>query len=123
MIQIVTVDGREIVKASGLQIDMPVFAKIVLEDDTPLGCFGLAWGGGRCWAWLQVENYRPGYAFLVRREGRKCLRSAVQLGETEVYTPRDTQYASSEKLLKILGFEFFAMEGEQEIWRWQDSKQ
>ncbi|WP_159585916.1 hypothetical protein [Chelativorans xinjiangense] len=119
---IVTVNPREIVRASGLDIDLPVYAKAAIEDEELIACWGLAWGGGRTWIFFHVENYRPGHGFVIRREARKCLRHAVQLGASEVFTPRDMQFSTSEKLCKMLGFEFYAVEDGTEVWRWQVSR-
>lgn len=117
-ITIVTIDPRGIMRAAGLHVDMPAYAKAAIEDDELLALWGLAWSDGRCWIFFHVENYRPGFGFVIRREARKCLRHAVQLGETEVFTPRDGQFLSSTKLLKILGFEFHQVENDVEVWRW-----
>lgn len=123
--QIVTVDGRQVVKACGLDIDLPAYAKAAIDGETLLGVWGLAWSSEpkRCWIFFHVENYRPGFGFIIRREGLKCLRHAEQLGEREVYTPRDAQFASSLKLMKLFGFEKFAVENEIEIWQWRSSRQ
>jgi hypothetical protein len=118
-VDIVTVDGREIARSCGMAVDLPVFAKAVVEDGTLLAVQGLAWSEEpkRCWLFFHVKNYRPGYGFVVRREGRRLLRHAAQLGETEVYTPRDAQFPSSLKLMKLFGFEKFSVENGIEIWR------
>jgi hypothetical protein len=118
-LDIVTIDGREIARSCGMAVDLPVFAKAVVEDGTLLAVHGLAWSEEpkRCWLFFHVETYRPGYGFVVRREGRRCLRHAAQLGETEVYTPRDAQFPSSLKLMKLFGFEKFSVENGIEIWR------
>jgi len=122
-LDIVTIDGRQIVRACGLEVDLPVFAKAVVEDGVLLAVYGLAWSEEpkRCWLFFTVESYRPAAGFIVRREGRKCLRHAAQLGERYVYTPRDAQFASSLKLMKLFGFEKYAVENGQEIWRCQVS--
>lgn len=116
---IVTVDGRQVMRASGISIDLPAFAKAAIEGDELLAVWGLAWSSEprRCWLFFHVENYRPGFGFVIKREAERCFRYAAQLGETEIYTPRDTQYPSSKKLMKMLKFEFFAMENGEEIWR------
>lgn len=116
---IITVDGQQIVRACGLKVDLPAFAKAAVEDGELLAVWGLAWSAEprRCWLFFHVENYRPNAGFIIRREARRCLRHAAQLGETEVYTPRDTQFPSSLKLMKLFGFEFYSVENGQEIWR------
>jgi hypothetical protein len=121
MISIHTVDPREIVRAAGLLVDLPVYAKAAVEGETLIAVWGLAWSEvpKRCWIFLHVENPRPGIAFIVKREARKCLRHAVQLGETEVYSPRDVNLPTSTKLMRLLGFEYFAHENDEEVWRWR----
>lgn len=122
MISVVTVDPRDVVRAAGLTIDLPVYAKAAIEDDELLAVWGLAFDGGRTWMFFHVENYRPGCGLIIRREARKCLRHAVQLGAHEVFTPRDEQFETSERLCTMLGFEFYAVERGSEVWRWQDSR-
>lgn len=116
MAEIVTVNPREILRFAGLDVDLPVYAKAAVEGGEVLAVWGLAWGKGRCWLFFHVENYRPGFGFVIRREARKCFRHAAQLGETEVFTPRDRQHGSSIKLLRLLGFELHAVEDGLEIW-------
>jgi hypothetical protein len=53
------------------------------------------------------------------RRTKLLLAKAVQLGETEVFTPRDAEYASSEKLLTVLGFRMHGIENGLEVWKWQ----
>jgi hypothetical protein len=45
------------------------------------------------------------------------LAKAWQLGETEVFTPRDTEFETSGRLLKVLGFEMLGIEKGMEVWR------
>jgi hypothetical protein len=42
---------------------------------------------------------------------------AHQFGEAAVFTPRDPQFPTSEKLLTVLGFKLFAIENGVEVWR------
>lgn len=112
-------------RSAGLVVDMPAFAKAAIDGDDLLAVWGLAWSREphRCWLFFHVENYRPGFGFVIRREARKCLRHAVQLGESEVFTPRDTQFPTSEKLCRMVGFSFYAVENGQEVWIWRSSEQ
>lgn len=121
MIAIATVDPREVVRASGLDIDLPVYARAAVEDGNLIAVWGLAWSAvpKRCWIWFHVNHPRPGIAFTVRREAAKCLRHAMQLGEAEVYSTRDAGFATSTKLMRLLGFEPFAIENGEEVWIWR----
>lgn len=122
---VVPVRPRDIARMAGMVINLPVYGWAVIEDETLLAVHGLAWSEEpkRCWLYFHVENYRPGHAMLVRREARRCFRVAQQLGETEVYTVRDREYPSSLKLMRIFGFEPFAVENDQEVWIWHSSRQ
>lgn len=106
-------------KAIGIEFDMAVKAYVGVRDGKLVGAGGLAWGKDKCWIWLQI--YEPGQisAFLVVRWARRMIRQAIQLGESEIYTPRDQQYERSEALLRLVGFEFAYLEDDKEIWRWR----
>lgn len=122
-LSVAPVDPRSVALSSGLAIDMPVNAYAAVDTDGQIhALWGLAWGGGRCWIWFHVERSDPRYATLVIRQARKILRRAVQLGETEVYTPRDRSYERSEKLLTMLDFTYFAEEAGEEVWIWRHSR-
>lgn len=106
MIEVLSVNGIAGKALSGLEIDMPVVMKVGMEDGRMIACGGLGWSGGRCWLWLHVENEASErIGIKVIREARKMLRKAAQLGEEIVYTPRDSSYETSERLLKMVGFE------------------
>lgn len=123
---IVPVDGRALVAASGIDIDLSVFAKAAFDGEEAVACWGLAWSSEprRCWLFFHVENYRPDIGLTIRTEARRCLRQAVQLGETDVYTVRDAGLPSSMRLMRLFGFEFFAVENDgQEVWIWHSSRQ
>ena len=106
-------------RAAGFVVDLPAFAKAAVSGDDLLAVWGLAWSHEpkRCWLFFHVENYRPGFGFVIKREAEKCFRHAKQLGETDVFTPRDKGFASSMKLMKLLGFELYAEENGEEVWR------
>ena len=118
-IVIVPIDPREIVKSAGLDVDLPVTARAAIEGEELLAVWGLAWSPGRCWLWLHVERSEPKHAFTVIREAKRMLKRAAQLGETEVYTPRDASRETSANLLKLVGFEFFAVENGTEVFIWR----
>lgn len=111
------VDPATVQAMEGITIDLPAVAYIGIDDGEVVGSYGLAWGGGRCWIWLRLPNGKPSYAITVMRRTKALLAKAWQLGEEEVFTPRDTEYTTSEKLLTILGFEMHGIEQGQEIWR------
>lgn len=117
MVEIVQVDPREILRVAGINVDLPTFALAGVDDDGPIACGGLAWGAGRCWLFFHMMRNEPRYRFKVIACAKRLFRQARQLGETELYTPRDAQFETSERLLKLLGFEFFADENGIEIWR------
>lgn len=119
MVEVISAGAGLARVVSGMDIDLPVYCRIGKDGDKLVAVGGLAWGQGRCWLFFAVEDDAP--KNIARQALRECaalLRKAVQLGETEVYTPRDAQFASSERLLKLAGFEFTGeiIEG-QEIWR------
>ncbi|TGT65315.1 hypothetical protein EN802_32060 [bacterium M00.F.Ca.ET.159.01.1.1] len=104
-----------------MEIDWPAVAFVGIDDGELVGTGGIAWGAGRCWLWLQVLKPKPWYAKPLVLAARKMLRKAVQLGEVEVYTVRDAQYASSAKLLKLVGFELSEIKDGQEVHVWHSS--
>jgi hypothetical protein len=116
MLEIIAVSPAFVEIAGGIKIDMPAVAYIGRVGDEIVGSGGLAWGGGRCWIWLQVAKTDPTYALPIIHKTKALLAKARQLGETEVYTPRDAQYPTSKKLLTILGFKLHAIESETEVW-------
>lgn len=121
MLRVVPVDAAFLWQAIGMQIDMPVKAFVGIEGNRILGAGGLAWTEGKCWLFLQVFDLGHGHPVQVVRWGKRMLRQAVQLGETVVWTPRDEQYESSAKLLKMLGFKFVETDEKtgKEIYSWQ----
>lgn len=121
MVEVIPANAQAIVRANDL--DMPAMGFAGYEDGVLLAIGGLAWGRGRCWLWFRAENTEARHAFAVVREGRRLLKRAAQLGETEVYTPRDAEYDTSERLLKLMGFAFHGVENGIEVWRWRGSPQ
>lgn len=117
MLELHRVDGQTVSRSIGLAIDLPVVAMVAAEDGEIIAGWGLAWNGGRCWLWFHTEVIDRRFSYVVLREARKMIARAWQLGETEIYAVRDASYASSLKLMKILGFVPISIEGEQEIWR------
>lgn len=119
MLQVVQVSPTTIEATDQVKIDIPAIAYVGIEDGEIVGSGGLAWGGGRCWLWLRIANSRPKYGLAVMHRAKALLAKAFQLGEREVFTPRDSDYATSEKLLTILGFRLFAVEEGVEVWRYE----
>jgi len=117
MVEIVQADPREILRVAGISVDLPTFALAGLDEDGAIAVGGLAWGGGRTWLFFHMMRNEPRYRFKIIACAKRLFRQARQLGEAEVYTPRDAQFETSERLLKLLGFEFFAEENGIEIWR------
>jgi hypothetical protein len=118
--QLHRVDGEAVVKALALDVNMPVVAMIAVDGEEAAAAWGLAWGKGRCFLWFHIRRIDPNHRFVIIRECRKMLKRARQLGEREVFTIRDPNYETSERLLKLCGFRFHAMEDGHEVWitRW-----
>lgn len=117
MVRIVTIDPRGILDVAGINVDLPAFALAGVDDDGVIGLGGLAWGQGRAWLFFDMLRDEPQHRFKIIACAKRLFRHARQLGETELYTPRDAQHGSSERLLKLLGFEFYAEENGIEVWR------
>ncbi|WP_132959009.1 hypothetical protein [Rhizobium sp. BK251] len=116
-LEIVQVDPSTIAAVEGVDISIPAVAYVGIDEGQIVGSYGLAWGGGRCWIWLRLPNGKPSYAITVMRRTKALLAKAWQLGETEVYTPRDTEFETSERLLTVLGFKLHGIEKGMEVWR------
>lgn len=117
-LSIVRADPTSVEIGLGVDIDLPVVAVLGIDNGHIVGTGGLAWGAGRCWIFFKMVSSKPEYAVPIVRATRQMLRRAVQLGETEVFTPRDAEEPASEKLLTLLGFEFDTMQDGIEIWKW-----
>lgn len=117
MLQIIQVPPAAVEIAQGIRIDMPAVAYAGIDDGVVVGAYGLAWGEGRCWAWLQLRDGKPQYARTVVRRTKALLEKAWQLGEREVYTPRDAQFQTSGKLLTVLGFTKAEVINGIEVWK------
>lgn len=100
----------------GVKIDLPALAYIGVDEGEIVGCGGVAWGMGRCWIWFNSFKTKPEYAIPVMRKTKELLAKAHQFGETSVFTPRDVRYETSQRLLSVLGFSFFAVENGVEVW-------
>lgn len=103
----------------GIRIDMPALAFIGIDDGEFVGSGGLAWGIGRCWLFLHVSQSKPQYAIPLMRKTKELMQKAWQFGERTVFTPRDVQFPTSEKLLKVLGFKLHAVENGIEVWSFE----
>lgn len=115
-LRIVPVPPHLVEAAEGVTIDLPAVAYVGIDNDVVVGSFGLAWGRGRCWIWLRVAEINPRYGITIMRRAKRLFAKARQLGETEVFTPRDANYPTSEKLLKVLGFTPHSIENGIEVW-------
>lgn len=103
-------------KLLGFDVDLPIFATIGARGEEMIAMGGLTWGGGRCWLWFHTVTPEASGRFKIVSEARRMLRKARQLGETEVYTVRDPEFATSSRLLKLFGFEAYAIEHGQEVY-------
>lgn len=115
-LEIIQVAPTAIEVAENIKIDLPAVAYIGVDDGEIVGSGGLAWGGGRCWVWLRVLKSKPEYAIPLMRQTKKLMAKARQFGEEAIFTPRDAQFETSEKLLTVLGFRRFAIENDNEVW-------
>lgn len=122
MLQLRRVDPATVEAALGFEVDMPAVAVLGTDEGVVVGSGGLAWGKGKAWIWFKMLASRPSYAVPIFRETQRMLRRAVQLGETDVFTPRDDAEPHSEKLLRMLGFEptdeIMRTDRDYVIWRW-----
>lgn len=121
MVEVRTVSGNVARAMSGLEIDLPVICRIGIKDDEVIAVGGLAWGHGRCWLFFSVEDGKA--KGIVRQALAECetlKRKAIQFGATEIFTPRDANYPTSERLLKLAGFERTdEVVNEFEVWQWR----
>jgi len=116
-LQIVAVDPRLIEKVDNVHITMPSIAYVGIDGDEVVGSGGLAWGEGRCWIFFRVYKSRAEYALPVMRQTKALIAKARQFGETAVFTPRDSTYSTSKKLLETLRFRMHEVQDGVEIWR------
>lgn len=120
MVDVVSVNGSVAKALSGLNIDLPVICRLGMQDGRLIATGGLAWSNGRCWLFFSVEGEPRNIARQALRECDRLLRHAVQLGETEVFTPRDAEYPTSERLCRLAGFEKTdEVIDNFEVWRWR----
>lgn len=115
-LRIVSAPPHIVAELEGVKIDMPAAAYIGVDDGQVVGSFGLAWGQGRCWIWLRVADVNARYAITIFRQAKRLFAKARQLGESELFTPRDTNYPTSQKLLTLLGFRLHGIENNIEVW-------
>lgn len=116
-LEIVSVDPSTVSVALKMKIDMPAVAYVGVDDGLIIGACGLAWGKGRCWVWFTIHDSKPEYARPILAMSKKLIRKAKQMGEAHVYAVRDAAYATSAKLMKLAGFEFHAVENDEEVFR------
>jgi hypothetical protein len=117
MLTIHHADPYSVAVALDIEIDWPAIAYVGVDDDVIVGSGGLAWGNDRCWIWFTVTAPKPEYARPILSMARKFMKKAAQLGERYVYAIRDPQYETAPRLIKLAGFEFFATENGNEVFR------
>lgn len=117
MLTISPADPALVEVALSVKIDLPAVAYVGLDDGVLVGSGGLAWGAGRCWLWFMIADSKPEYARPILKMAKRMLRKASQLGETQVFVVRDPAFASSEKLVRLSGFKFHAIENGEEVFR------
>jgi hypothetical protein len=120
MIQVISVPSPAAGSVSRLDINIPVICRVGLKDGKLVASGGLAFGSGRAWLWFSTDDLEMlrGQGLKALRQCAAMLRKAQQLGETEVYATRDERYDTSERLLKMAGFEKTdEMLDNQEVWK------
>lgn len=121
--RVIPVNARDLGRLIGREIDFPVVAYAGVADDRVLGAGALSWIDGRCWLEFTVFASDPRYAVQAVRQGKRLLRRAEQVGETEVLTLRDDAMPASARLLSMVGFELAGVLNDFEVWAWQTSAQ
>lgn len=117
-LRIVRVSPKVIRDMYGPGASFPAVVHAGFLGDRFMGAGGLAWVEGRCWLWLDHVDVTTGtHAAHVVRAAQRMLRVARQMGEVAVFTPIDRRHPKAEKLLRLIGMEFHAIEGPDEIWR------
>lgn len=118
MIEIVSSIGADHSNTIGEKV--PFICKIASDDGRAFATGGLAFWRGTYILFFQVDDPPKNIIRQTLRECKALLSKAVQLGATEVFTPRDPEYPSSERLCRLAGFEKTdEMIDGKEIWRWQ----
>ncbi len=117
MIEIERAQLQSVELAHNAVISYPAMAWQARDDGEPVASWGLTWVEGRCFLFFEMLHSKPGYRWIVVRQARLALRRAAQVGESEVYTPRDAQHITSERLLRALKFEPYSVENGIEVWR------
>lgn len=118
MIEVQSVPGIIAKELSGLNVDVPVVARVGVKDGEVIALGGLAYGKGRTWLWFHVNGEPKNILRQALQQCETMKRVAAQFGATEVYTPRDAAYPTSERLCRLAGFEKTdeILDGK-EIWR------
>jgi hypothetical protein len=92
------------------EVSFPVIVYGGVDGDKVVAAGGLMWRDGRCCGWVDVFTDVSSRKITLVRWCKRMLRMAGQIGETEVYIVRDEQQPNSEKLLRLLGFEFVELQ-------------
>lgn len=118
MLEIHQVPPSAVEVAEGIKIDMPAVAYVGIDDGVIVGSGGLAWGRGRAWIFFSTKAPLGASAGLrIIRFAKTLERKVAQLGHDDIYTPRDDQYATSKRLLTMLGYSHAETDQGVEIWR------
>jgi hypothetical protein len=120
-VEVFSVSGQVARALSGYDIDLPVVCRIAKANDEVVGGGGLAFNSGRCWLFFFVnENAPKNVIRLIIKEFETLKRRALQFGHHEIYVTRDAGYETSERLLKLTGFEKTGeILADQEVWVWR----
>lgn len=120
MLEIISIPSQAAGAVANLDIYLPVICRVGIKDGKLVASGGLAFGSGRAWLWFSMADVdlAKGQGLKALRQCASMLRKATQLGETEVYATRDDRFETSERLLKLAGFEKTdEMLDNQEVWK------
>jgi len=118
-VEVISVPSQAAGAVANLEIAIPVICRVGIKDGKLVASGGLAFAAGRAWIWFSMEDQElaKGQGLKALRQCFSMLRKARQLGETEVYATRDEKFETSERLLKMAGFEKTdEMLDNQEVW-------
>lgn len=103
----------------GRVIEFPALAWVGESGGEVVGTGVLGFHGGCGWLFFDTGKPCGGAGLVAVRWARKLLQTAVALGVDRVHVTRDDRFATSEKLLRLLGFEKTDETFQnQEVWVW-----
>lgn len=133
MISVEPMPRAELVATAPAPITYPMLGYAGRRDGKVIAYGGLMWRWERCDMWLEVldPDTASASAWDVVHWGRNMIKTAVQMGETEVYCLRDAHEPNSARLLAAVGFKPYALQkveyldgtsATKELWQWRASQ-